>query len=52
MQPALQPGSAGPAWAEAAVVGLGLDAWWDEPEYNTCNTFHLRSPFIFGGVWQ
>jgi hypothetical protein len=32
----------------AAVMGLGLDAWWDAPEYNTCNTFHLRGPFIFG----
>lgn len=27
--------------------GLGLEAWWDEPEYKTCNTFHLRGTFIF-----
>jgi hypothetical protein len=26
---------------------LGLDAWWDEPRYKTCNTFHLRGLFIF-----
>jgi len=26
--------------------GLGLDAWWDEPEYKTCNTLHLRGVFI------
>ena len=22
--------------------GIGLDAWWDQPAYKTCNTFHLR----------
>ena len=26
--------------------GLGLDAWWDEPDYKTRNTFHLRGLFI------
>jgi hypothetical protein len=26
--------------------GLGLDAWWNEPEYKPCNTFHLRGLFI------
>ena len=26
--------------------GLGLDPWWDEPDYKTCNTFHLRGLFI------
>jgi hypothetical protein len=26
---------------------LGLGAWWHEPEYKTCNTFHLRGRFIF-----
>ena len=26
--------------------GLGLDPWWDEPAYKTCNTFHLRGLFI------
>lgn len=26
--------------------GLGLEAWWDELEYKTCNTFHLRGLFI------
>lgn len=25
---------------------VGLDAWWDEPEYEPCNTFHLRGLFI------
>ncbi len=28
-------------------MGLGPDAWWDEPAYKTCNTFHLRGLFIF-----
>jgi len=28
-------------------MGLGLDAWWDEPAYKTCNTFRLRGLFIF-----
>jgi len=23
-------------------MGLGLDAWWDEPASKTCNTFHMR----------
>jgi hypothetical protein len=27
-------------------MGLNLDAWWDEPEYKPCNTFHLRGRFI------
>ena len=26
--------------------GLGLDAWWNEPEYKPCNTFRLRGIFI------
>ena len=26
--------------------GLGLDPWWNEPAYKTCNTFHLRGLFI------
>jgi hypothetical protein len=26
---------------------LGVDAWWDEPEYKPCNTFHLRGLVIF-----
>ena len=26
--------------------GLGLDSWWDEPTYKTCNTLHLRGAFI------
>src|SRR5713101_7038229 len=25
---------------------LSVDAWWDEPEYKTCNTLHLRGLFI------
>lgn len=33
-------------------MGLGLDAWWDEPEYNTCNTFHRRGLFIFDKLKQ
>lgn len=28
------------------MIGLGLDAWWDEPDYKTCNTFHLCGLFI------
>jgi hypothetical protein len=35
-----------PARAEATVRGLGLGAWWDEPDYKPCNTFHLRGLFI------
>ena len=27
--------------------GLGLDAWWGEPEYKPCNTLHRRGTFIF-----
>ena len=27
-------------------MGIGLDAWWDEPAYKTCNTFRLRGLFI------
>lgn len=23
--------------------GLGLDAWWDEPEYKRCSKVRLRS---------
>jgi hypothetical protein len=35
----------GPAWAEGVVMGdgLGLDAWWDEPEYKRCSKVRLRS---------
>jgi len=32
--------------------GLGLDAWWDEPAYKTCNTFRLRGLFIFDKLKQ
>ena len=35
-----------PAWAEAAVMGLGLGAWWGEPEYKVCGTFRARGYFI------
>ena len=28
-------------------MGIGLDAWWDEPAYKPCNTLHLRGLFIF-----
>ena len=28
------------------MSGLGLDAWWDEPEYKPCNTLRLRGLFI------
>jgi hypothetical protein len=31
---------------------LGLDTWWPEPEYKTCNTFHLRGGFIFNKLRQ
>ena len=27
-------------------MGIGLDAWWNDPAYKTCNTFHLRGLFI------
>ena len=27
--------------------GLGLDAWWEEPRYQACNTLYLRGQFIF-----
>ena len=27
-------------------MGLGLDAWWNEPDYKPCNTFRLRGLFI------
>jgi hypothetical protein len=27
-------------------VSLNLAPWWDEPDYKTCNTFHLRGLFI------
>jgi len=33
-------------------MGLGLDAWWDEPAYKTCNTFRLRGLFIFDKLKQ
>jgi len=35
------------AVASVAFMGLGLDAWWDEPAYKTCNTLRLRGLFIF-----
>jgi len=35
-----------PARAEAAVMGLGLGAWWGEPEYKVCGTFRARGYFI------
>jgi hypothetical protein len=25
---------------------IGLGSWWDEPDYRTCNTVHLRGVFI------
>ena len=28
------------------AVSLNLAPWWDEPDYKTCNTFHLRGLFI------
>ncbi len=34
------------------MSGAGLDAWWDEPAYKTCNTFHLRGLFIFDKLKQ
>src|SRR5258705_7826181 len=30
-----------------AFMGIGLDAWWNEPDYKPCNTLHLRGLFIF-----
>jgi hypothetical protein len=27
-------------------MGLVLGAWWGEPAYKPCNTFHLRGLFI------
>jgi hypothetical protein len=27
-------------------MGLGPDAWWNEPDYKPCNTFRLRGLFI------
>ncbi|MGH7396474.1 MAG: hypothetical protein ACRELW_02960 [Candidatus Rokuibacteriota bacterium] len=27
-------------------TALDVDAWWDEPAYNTCNTLHLRGVLI------
>ena len=27
-------------------MSLGLDAWWDEPDYKPCNTVRLRGLFI------
>ena len=27
-------------------MSLNLAPWWDEPDYKTCNTFHLRGLFI------
>ncbi len=29
-----------------AFMGIGLDAWWNEPDYKPCNTFRLRGLFI------
>jgi hypothetical protein len=26
--------------------GIGLDAWWAEPEYKVCGTFKARGAFI------
>jgi hypothetical protein len=28
------------------VMGLGLGAWWGEPEYKVCGTFQTRGYFI------
>ncbi len=27
-------------------MSIGLDAWWNEPDYKSCNTFRLRGLFI------
>jgi hypothetical protein len=27
-------------------------AWWNDPAYKTCNTFHLRGLFIFDKLKQ
>jgi len=27
-------------------MGIGLEAWWNEPDYKPCNTFRLRGLFI------
>jgi hypothetical protein len=35
------------------MSGLGLDAWWDEPEYKEASiTFRLRGLFIFDKLKQ
>ena len=33
-------------------MGLNLEAWWDEPEYKTSNTFHLRGRFILRKLYE
>jgi hypothetical protein len=33
-------------------MGIGLDAWWNDPAHKTCNTFHLRGLFIFDQLKQ
>ena len=35
-----------------SLTPLGLDAWWDEPEYKVCGTFQARGHFIFGKLHQ
>jgi hypothetical protein len=32
--------------------GIGLAAWWDEPEYKVCGTFKARGYFILGKLYE
>lgn len=34
------------------VPGLGLDSWWDEPDYKACGTFSLKGAFIITKLLQ
>jgi hypothetical protein len=31
---------------------LGLDSWWDEPEYKVCGTFQTRGYFVLRKLHQ
>jgi hypothetical protein len=33
-------------------MGIGLDGWWNDRAYKTCNTFHLRGLLIFDKLKQ
>ncbi len=33
-------------------MGLGVNAWWDEPEYKPCNTYHFRGRFILRKLYE